>query len=211
MDDNPLNLDLEEAVSIIPPAFIVNSVLNNDKEIIGLFCGHWIQAHRQACKYYHRLHSTSIKEKRGLAIVSCGGYPKDINLIQSHKTLQYSSNCLKKGGTLILLGECSDGIGSPDFLNWFPMDNINAFLKRYGHSLELNGQTAFFFHSLVSNFRIILISTLKPDTVRRMGIQPAANFDEAIDMMEEKLIKEGGYIIPQGYTTLPILLRKNNG
>jgi nickel-dependent lactate racemase len=205
LDTNPLNLDLEEAVSLFPPAFIVNSILNNEGEIIKLFSGHWREAHRQGCNYYHQLKALSIKEKRNLAIVSCGGYPKDINLIQSHKTLQYSSRCLKPGGYLILLAECSDGIGSSDFLNWFPINNMEVFLDRFKESLELNGQTAFFFRYLASQYKVILVSSIKPKLLEPIGIKTVTSLDEALGLVDAAAIEEGGYIIPEGSSTLPII------
>jgi len=205
LKNNPLNLDLEEATSLIPPTFIVNSILNEDGKITGLFSGHWLESHHKGCSFYHKFSSMPIKEKKGVAIVSCGGYPKDINLIQSHKTLQYSSRCLKDNGNLILLAECSDGIGSPDFLNWFPIENIDKFFKRFKNSLDTNGQAAFFLHTLASHFRIILVSSLEPDIVSLMGMQPASNIEEAFSIIEKSVLEKGGYIIPKGGSTLPIL------
>ncbi len=204
LDSNPLNLDLEESVSLFPPTFIVNSILNDKGEIIKLFSGHWREAHRQGCNYYHQLKAISIKDKRNLAIVSCGGYPKDINLIQSHKTLQYSSRCLKPGGYLILLAECAEGIGSTDFLNWFPINNMVVFLDRFKESLELNGQTAFFLRHLASQFKVILVSSFKPKLLELIGINTVATLNDALQLIDNKIIEEGGYIIPEGSSTLPI-------
>jgi nickel-dependent lactate racemase len=205
LDSNPLNLDLEEAVSLLPPSFIVNSIVNDKGEIIKLFSGHWQKAHRQGCNYYHQLKAIPIKDQRNLAIVSCGGYPKDINLIQSHKTLQYSSRCLKSGGYLILLAECSDGIGSPDFLNWFPIYSMETFLNNLKDSLELNGQTAFFMHCLASHYNIILVSSIKPELLEPIGIRTVATLNEALGLIDAAVIEEGGYIIPEGSSTLPII------
>lgn len=211
LEDNPLNLDLEEAVSLIPPTFIANSILNEKGKIIGLFSGHWRKAHHKACSFYHKFYSIPIKEKKRLAIVSCGGYPKDINFIQSHKTLQYSSYCLKEGGSLILLAECAEAIGSADYLNWFPVENIDNFFKRFKNSLDTNGQTAFFIHSLTSHLNIILVSSLEPDKVKLMGMQPASNIEEALEMIDKSIVEEGGYIIPKGSSILPILIAEDNG
>jgi len=60
-----------------------------------------------------------IDRKRELVIVSCGGYPYDINLIQAHKSLDMAAHACTDGGTIVLLAECRDGLGHPTFLNWF--------------------------------------------------------------------------------------------
>ena len=38
-----------------------------------------------------------------MAVVSCGGAPKDINFIQAHKALDYGVQAVRPGGAVILL------------------------------------------------------------------------------------------------------------
>ena len=51
-------------------------------------------------------------EKADVVVVSVGGYPKDIDFIQSHKALEHARHAVKTGGTIILLGKCEDGLGT---------------------------------------------------------------------------------------------------
>jgi len=57
--------------------------------------------------------------KPSQVIVSCGGYPFDLNLIQGHKALEAASQACNEGGTIVLVAECADGLGRDDFLKWF--------------------------------------------------------------------------------------------
>ncbi len=51
-------------------------------------------------------------------IVTPGGFPKDINLYQAQKALDNAKHAVKKGGVIILLAACSEGLGEHVFERW---------------------------------------------------------------------------------------------
>ncbi len=75
-------------------------------------------------------HSVRIERKRDLVVVSCGGYPYDINLIQAHKSLEMAAQACTDGGTIVLLAECRDGLGHPAFMKWFAETDSRALAAR---------------------------------------------------------------------------------
>ncbi|NJD04005.1 MAG: nickel-dependent lactate racemase, partial [Ruminiclostridium sp.] len=85
IDDNPVRLDIENAVKFVPVDFILNVVLDEEKNIIKAVAGHHIQAHREGCRFLDSLYKTVIPEKADIVITTPGGYPKDINLYQAQK------------------------------------------------------------------------------------------------------------------------------
>jgi len=209
LDSNPVHKDMMEACAMVNPDFIVNSVLDEHQRVVGLFAGHWRAAHLAATRFYSRSHLVPIPEKRELVIVSCGGYPKDINFIQAHKTIQYASRSLREGGTMIVLAECSRGMGNEDFISWFPVNSAQQLLTRLKTTFHLNGQTALALYTITSRFQVILVSSFKPHLVKRLGLTPASSGEEAIDMLDRNLREKKGYLIPQGAVTLP-LVKENN-
>ncbi len=50
-----------------------------------------------------------------IVITSLGGYPKDIDLYQTHKAMENANLAVKKGGIIIIAGECRDGLGEESF------------------------------------------------------------------------------------------------
>jgi nickel-dependent lactate racemase len=62
---------------------------------------------RTACEFYAARHTIEIAEKRDAIIISCGGFPHDINMIQAHKALETASRACADGGTIIFLAECA--------------------------------------------------------------------------------------------------------
>jgi lactate racemase len=91
LEGNAVHQECDEIASVVEPSFGINTVVDELGRATGLFAGHWREAHLLGCEKYLSEHSVPIAEKRALVIVSCGGYPFDINLIQAHKALEMAS------------------------------------------------------------------------------------------------------------------------
>ncbi|MEP6788608.1 MAG: nickel-dependent lactate racemase, partial [Acidobacteriota bacterium] len=119
LDGNAVNEAFMEIVAKLEPAFAITTIVNDAGHAVDLYCGNWKTSHRAACDSYAAEHTIHLAEKRDLVIVSSGGYPHDINMIQAHKALETASHACNDGGTIIFLAECADGLGRDDFLKWF--------------------------------------------------------------------------------------------
>lgn len=84
LEGNPVRDDLEEAVHFCPIHFLLNVVLDEHKKVIFAAAGHYIDAHREGCRFLDRLYKTEIPRKADIVIASQGGAPKDLNLYQTH-------------------------------------------------------------------------------------------------------------------------------
>ena len=199
LEGNVVHQDMQEAVGILDPSFLVNTVLNSKNEIAAVYAGHWREAHRRGCEEYKASHALTVNERRHLVIVSAGGTPKDVNLIQSHKAMEHAAALLEEGGTMIALAECAGGLGRDDFLRWFVPGGSDATARMLVEDYKINGQTAWGLRRKAERFRLLLVSTLEPETVRRMGIEPHPTLDSALAATTLK----SGYILPRGLTTLP--------
>lgn len=206
LENNPVHAAMVEACAMVEPAFIINTMLSPQKRIIAAFAGHWQSAHEAGCRFYADNFTSPLKEKGDLVIVSCGGYPKDINLIQAHKSMEYGSQALKGGGVMILLAECRDGYGNGTFFDWFRFSDLLSFEKRLRSNYEINGQTAYSLLQKALAFRIILVSSLAPEEVQSMHMIPAKSLQEAMALAKERLPENfSAYLIPEGGTVLPVL------
>jgi nickel-dependent lactate racemase len=204
--NNPVHQAMMDACQLLNPLFMLNTVLSPDKKLLAAFAGDWQDAHASGCSYYAKEFSFAIGAKADLVIVSCGGFPKDINLIQAHKSMEYASQALRDGGVMILLAECRDGYGNGTFFNWFRFNGLDAFEAELRTHYEINGQTAYAMLQKALRFRIILVSHLPDEEVRTMRMLPAKRLEEALEMAEEQLPEEYSvYIIPEGGTVLPVM------
>jgi len=202
LEGNAVHEDMEEAVRLLQPSFLVNTVLNESKEIVAVYAGDWRAAHRRGCEEYAAAHSISVPDRRQLVIVSVGGAPSDINMIQSHKAMEHASGVLEEGGTMVVLAECSQGLGRDDFHTWFVPGGSRATAEMLLQNYKINGQTAWSLRKKTERFRILLVSSLAAEMVRSMGMEPHRSLESAMAQVEGS---EPGYIIPGGLTTLPHL------
>src|SRR5712692_5835930 len=201
LEGNAVSEECERVAQMIDPAFIVNTIVDERGRIEQVFAGGWREAHARACEVYASSHARRIPEKRELVIVSCGGSPYDINMIQAHKALDMAAAACVDGGLIILLAECVDGFGRADFLKWFESADSRALEARLREAYEVNGQTAWALLTKTERFRVRLITKLSDDHVRQMRMIPARSLEEAL---ADVTANSKGYIMPRGAALLPL-------
>ena len=204
LDGNPVHEAILEAAQKVAPDFLLNTVLTPDKEILHACAGEMNAAHLAACEAAGSLYRIDLAAAVDLAVVSCGGFPKDINFIQSQKALDYGVRTLKPGGTIILLAECADGFGNATFFDWFRYQDLDEFEVALRANYEINGQTAHATLEKARRFRVILISSFSRLETESMGMEKAETLDAALAMAYEKLPPNPHtVVIPDGGTVLP--------
>ena len=205
LEGNPVHQVMVEGCALAQPAFILNTVLAADKRIIAAFAGHWREAHEAGCRLYRERFAYPLTEKGDLVIASCGGFPKDINLIQAHKSMEYAAQALKVGGVMILLAECRDGFGNGTFFNWFSHKRLEEFEAALRANYEINGQTAYSLLQKAQRFQIILVSHFPQQQVKEMGLIPAQSLDEALGLAVALLPEKWRcYLMPEAGSVLPV-------
>ena len=196
---NAVHEECERVATLVSPAFGINTIVDENKRAVKMFCGDWRLAHRAGCEFYLDQHSVAISAKRDIVIASCGGFPHDINLIQAHKALDMAALACNDGGTIILVAECSDGLGRPDFLKWFEASDSRALEARLVNGYEVNGQTAWALLTKAERYRVCLVSELPSEDVKRMRMVPMQTVAEAL----EQAGSGEGFIMPRGAAVLP--------
>lgn len=202
LDGNAVHEECERVVAMIEPRFSINSVVDERGRAVRIHAGEWRAAHRAGCQEYLVNHSREIDKKREVVIVSCGGSPYDINLIQAHKSLDMAAHACTDGGTIVLLAECRDGLGHPTFLKWFEEKDSRALEARLRDAYEVNGQTAWSLLTKAERYRIHLVSELPDEEVRRMRMTPAHSLTDVLARIDDEA---EGYIMQRGAALLPLL------
>lgn len=115
IEGNPLHAEFLEIAAMARHDFILDVTLTRDRGISGVFAGNPVKAHAAAVEFFE---STSRAELDGLAdaaITSAAGYPLDLTFYQCLKGLTAAQHIVKPGGPMLLLSECAEGIGSPEY------------------------------------------------------------------------------------------------
>ncbi len=198
---NAVHEECEQIASVVAPSFCISSVVDEQGRAVRVYAGHWRDSHRFGCEEYLTEHSVPIAARREVVIASCGGLPYDINLIQAHKALDMATRACSEGGTIVLVAECSEGLGRRDFMKWFGGDS-RSLAARLKSEYEVNGQTAWALMEKTEQYRVVLVSKLPDDEVRMMGMIPSHSLDESIRSFSQN---HEGFILPRGAAFLPVV------
>ncbi len=171
LDGNPLAEDLADFEKVRPADLSVHGILNSTGQVCKLLAGSGTSHFRKACAEHGKNCEVSADRQYDLVIASCGGHPKDLNFIQSHKAVHNAAKFVRHGGDLIVLAQCKEGIGSKTFLPWFEMGGFDAAFDKLAEHYEGNGGTALSMMEKAAQIRIFLVTELPDAIVKIMGIQ----------------------------------------
>jgi len=185
LDDNPIHEDMLYAAKTAGLKFVLNVVLNGEKEVIASFAGDLEKAHAEGCKFLTALASVD-KLACDITVVSNGGYPLDQNIYQAVKGLTSAEATNKDGGVIIMVAGLSDGTGGEGFYkNLAEVKTPGELLDRLSH-VGRNQTVADQWEShvlarILNRHHVIMVSDLiKPELVRGMHMEHASSFDEAL-------------------------------
>lgn len=205
LETNPVYQDLAEVVRFFPRALSLQLVIAPDGRIAAAQSGPILPVQQELLPLVRHYYGVPISQRADVVIASAGGYPADVNLIQAHKSIHHGFQALKPGGTLIVLAECREGIGSASFLDYFSGGSSQEMGQELLRHYLINGHTALAVKSKSEQARIILVSELDGATVRRTGMIPAATLDEAWALAQPELPAAAtGYIMPRAAKYLPL-------
>ncbi len=205
--ENPVSLEMIEAAEKIGVDFIINVVTNSHREIVKITAGELKEAWYEGIEASASMYHVPLEEKADVAIVSSGGFPRDINVYQSQKALDHADHGTKKGGTIIWVAECSEGLGEETFERWMeeaeePEDNVDRIKEKF----VIGGHKAFAISKVVKDKEVILISDLSEELTEKMFIKKMSSVQDAVDYVEDKY--NGDYsciVLPQGSLTVPVV------
>lgn len=199
--------DIEEAGKICGIDFILNVVLDENKNIKYSVAGDAVQAHRVGCRLLDDMCKIKISQLADVVIVSQGGKPKDINLYQAQKALDNAKHAVKKGGTIILVSSCEEGFGQKTFGEWLMQAKCPTdLLVRIKNEFQLGGHKAAAIATILKDIDVFLVSEMRDEMVKKAFMKPYDNLQKAVDMAIDKHGTNAKFIImPYGGATLPEL------
>jgi nickel-dependent lactate racemase len=197
-----------EAAKMAGADFILNTVQNHRKEITAVVAGDVEKAWLEGVKISRQIFEVKVPHEVEVVITTPGGYPKDIDLYQSQKSMAAAEMVVKEGGTVILPAECKDGIGARGFYDWMaaascPQDVIDRFIKE-GYSI--GSSKAWLFSRCLKRAEVIVVTKCIDDrTLEKMFAKRADTIEEAIRMALARqgetaqivLMRNGSDIIPR--------------
>jgi nickel-dependent lactate racemase len=191
--------------------FIVNTVLDEDKNILGVFAGHFIKAHRKAAKLAEKLMVVPIPAQADILIVS--GNPCHFDYWQGIKPYTYAHRAVREGGVIIFLldgaeGLCGDAPSHEEtvrkYLLW-SFEDQKAAVDR-GEVEDLVGLNVPMYHATVRHrvkSTILVTNHMAQRDIDALGFDSAPDVQTALERAYEMLGRDAKVgVIPFGGETL---------
>ena len=183
---NPVQEELKEVVQMIKPDFVVNVVLNSEKEVVRAFVGDIFEAFYQGAKLVDEMYKIKIPQRVDTVIASCGGDPRDTDLYQSQKAIESAKKAVKEGGRIILFAQCQEGWGSKTFQEWMKeAKNPKEIIKRIKGKFIIGAHKAFLLAKEVQWAKVYLYSEMDPSEVKDAFLHPLSNLKEVDELLEK--------------------------
>ena len=204
LEENPIHRDMLWAAEKAGLAFILNVVLNSEKQVIHAAAGSAADAHRVGCSFLEKL--CGVKAAPADIVISTnGGYPLDQNIYQAVKGMTTAEATVKDGGVIIMLAKSNDGHGGEAFCKELAagndMDVLMANILRRPRNRTLPDQwQAQILIRILQKARIIYVSDAPDALVRSLHMIPAKNLPQALALAEEMLQNPAApvTVIPDG-------------
>ena len=204
---NPISDEMDEAAKKAGVDFLLNVVINDQKEIVKIVTGDLEQAFEVGWKACRDLYRVPFHEKADVVFACAGGYPKDVSLYQSQKTINNAKLVLKEGGTIVLISECREGIGSDTFAEWLlEASSLDELLNTKQEKIIVGGHTAVGNAKVLKKFDILVVSSIKEDELEKRFYKYAEGIEGAIDWVKNKHGSDfKSYVMPQAGLIYPCL------
>jgi nickel-dependent lactate racemase len=205
---NPARQDVEEIGQKVGVHLALNAILNQEKQIVSALAGDPVAVMREGIPRSRQVCQVEMPQKYGLAIVSPGGHPKDINLYQSQKGLAHAALITQLGGTLILVAACPEGTGSSHYEDWALGKRSHAeVIKKFKtEGFRIGPHKAFQIARDATRLRLMFYSEMDQDLSRALLLNPVKDLQTAIDAALADLQPEDRIgILPHASSTIPYI------
>jgi nickel-dependent lactate racemase len=112
---NPLHAELLEIARMARHDFMLDVTLTQDRQISGVFAGDPAKAHAAGVELLENTSLETLDAPADAVITSAAGYPLDLTFYQIVKGITAAQHIVKPGGRILVVAECAEGMGSPEF------------------------------------------------------------------------------------------------
>lgn len=211
--DNPFQDTLREIAKKVRIGFSLNIVNDPDGRPVKIFAGDTKFVFKKGVEFAKSIFE--VRAKGFSDIVVCGvGYPKDVNLYQASRAINYVLNVdrpvLKKGGVLIVAAALRDGIGqSPTekifYREMAAMDSPERFIARIRRSGCIAGvHRAYMVARAMVDYRIVFVSKVHGNLMKALPFPYFADMREALRYAGQISGENPKiYVVPRALSTIP--------
>jgi nickel-dependent lactate racemase len=210
LDGNPLHEAQLEILHKLPLVLAVNTVIDEQRRIALINCGEIEQSHLTAVNFLRSYVEIPVPQKFDTVVTSAGGYPLDKTYYQTVKGMVGAMNILNPNGNLVIVSECSEGMGSGKYvqaqkrlLKMGPQNFMKSLISKPLAEID-EWQTEMQLKPMRLG-SIHLFSDMIPDEQRALtGVEQVFSLAETLQLSVEMNNDKRVAVIPDGPYTIPV-------
>ncbi|HKG52361.1 MAG TPA: nickel-dependent lactate racemase [Actinomycetales bacterium] len=202
LDGNPVHEFVRAAAALAPPALSVDVTINAARQVTAVFAGPLPDSHRQACDFVQRTSVVHLTEPFDVVVTTNAGHPLDRNLYQAVKGMSAAERVVRKGGEVVCVARCGDGLPDGDFAERLasaatPQELLDAPSAQDQWQVQVLGR-------VLTHARVGLHSTLPDPLVRLAQLEPVADVTAAVREAVRRAGPRVG-VLPEGPLTVGLV------
>jgi len=116
LEGNPLHEEQLEIMRKLGHALALNAVIDEHRNLSFVNFGEVVQSHLLAVDFIRRYAVVPVARRFSTVVTSAAGYPLDKTYYQTVKGMVAPIDILAPGGDLLIVSECAEGMGSPEYV-----------------------------------------------------------------------------------------------
>ena len=200
-DGNPVHADVLEAAHMAEVDLAVHLVTNCHGELLTACSGDLEKSWSKAVSDLGDSFRVKADANADIIVVSAGGSRFDFDLYNSVWALNNMSGIAKKGATIILVAECSNGLGADGLTKLSQVDTLSELRRRY----MLGAKAVHLIKSTLRRNEVILVSALPSYLVEPLGVSVERTANDALRSVVGKRRGRRTLVVTHGCSTIPFV------
>jgi len=209
MDENPTRRLIDAFAEKVKIHLLINSVVTRHGEIIGVYTGHFIKAHRRGIEHAKQVYSVPAKGLADITISS--SHPADIEYWQGLKGLFSADLATRVDGGIVEATPCPEGVSvmHPKWIEY--LQHGTEELKEMYQAGKIEDFVALGLALNVAHVRekhpvCIFSRGISDKQAEKMGFQKFGSVQEALDMLTRRYGSGSKInVLTDGGETYPVL------
>jgi nickel-dependent lactate racemase len=209
IEGNPLHQEQLRMVRAVGDILALNVVIDEERRIGFVNFGPVEKSHLEAVAFMRNYAEVPCPRRFKTVVTTSAGYPLDKTYYQTIKGMVGVVEILEPGGTIIIASECSEGMGSPEFVEAQRLlcrvgpERFMAELIARNHARIDEWQTQMLVKALRKGSVQLYTTGLRPSDLADIFVDPVASIEKAVlesakahQDSHVAVVPEGPYVIP---------------
>ena len=196
---------------MIGQVYAINCVIDENRNLSYINFGEIISSHMEAVNFISSFAKVKCNNSYNTLVTSAAGAPLDGTFYQTVKGMVTPLEILKKGGDLIITSECSEGLGSKEFiasqkqlLKIGPNKFLENIIKKDFAAID-EWQTEMEIKSLKKGNIFLFSEGLSEEDKLYTGVNIINDLTKTIDESIKRHNNNNLAIIPEGPYVIPVI------